>query len=289
MPRMDGSHPQAVDPVVGRSVSARGVRRGRLAEIARGVETELFAPKRRTIDQYIADTGWAVEAAGRSCRRCGHTVGPFEAGASGCPACRGAVLAYDAVVRLGPYGPPLDGWVRESKFRRLSRNAERLGTLLADTALERGAIVGSDRGNAGPVVVPIPTPRLRRLSRGIDHTRVLAAAFARRAGLRVMRALWAREHEPQHRLAGPERKRNLALVYRLRRGVADRLAGRPVVLIDDVVTTGSTARAAALALSGRPDLRYSRGERSPSRIVLAVVAVAGEPERRAVDERVTAR
>lgn len=243
-------------------------RRSRAVGAIRAAERFVFAPVTEPIAWRMEATGWSCDAADRYCWRCGHAVGPGETTKAGCHDCRGVVLAYDAVVRLGAYKPPLSEWIVAAKFQRLAGYSTVLGRLLAATLEEHGVCGGHI------VVAPMPTPWIRRVSRGIDHSGQMARAVARKLGVDRARLLAARQHGPQHKLGGAERReRDLSGVFR-RRGSGD-LSGRTVVLVDDVLTTGRTARAACLALSGRVDLRTGPALGAPGRIVVAVAGVAG--------------
>lgn len=99
----------------------------------------------------------------------------------------------------------------------------------------------AETGTSGIEVVAIPGTRAAYRRRGYDPVRLLIS----RAGLgasRVFRA--ARPHAAQKKLGVSERDRNLRGTMRLR----TRVAGRRILLIDDVVTTGATLREAARVL-----------------------------------------
>lgn len=92
-------------------------------------------------------------------------------------------------------------------------------------------------------LVPVPAHRARRRQRGFDPAALLARELARRTRLPVLAAL-VREDGPRDGQVGRTRDARLAGPdVRLRRRV-----DAPVLLVDDVVTTGATLRACAAAL-----------------------------------------
>lgn len=101
-----------------------------------------------------------------------------------------------------------------------------------------------------PLLVAVPLHRARRRRRGFDQADWLASRLAGRLGLRrVPGALRrVRATRPQGDARVRSRAENVRGVFGLR-GRA-RLAGRDVLLIDDVWTTGATARACAELLRG---------------------------------------
>lgn len=89
-------------------------------------------------------------------------------------------------------------------------------------------------------LVPVPRALSRRLKYGVDPARVLAIALGRRIGVPVLDALVAPLHSP--RRAGRDHSRGVA-PFKTRWTLRC-----PVVVVDDVLTTGSTAIAAVEAL-----------------------------------------
>ena len=117
-------------------------------------------------------------------------------------------------------------------------------------------------GAHGPVlVVPVPTSAAARRRRGHHHVLGLARRacrdpVVRAAGFRAVSLLGqARVVADQRGLTARDRRRNLADSM-VCRSVRPALAGLPCVVVDDVVTTGSTAAEAArvLTASGFPVL-----------------------------------
>ena len=98
-------------------------------------------------------------------------------------------------------------------------------------------------GVAGEALTWVPGRRSDALRRGFDHAEVLARSLAARLGLPAVALLERTSARPdQTALGAAERRLNLAGAFRARPW------DRPVVVVDDLVTTGATARACAAAL-----------------------------------------
>lgn len=99
-----------------------------------------------------------------------------------------------------------------------------------------------------PVVVPVPLHRQRLRQRGFDQARWLGERVAQRLRLRVATGalIRVRATRPQGDATVLSRTENVRGAFALRRrGV---VSGRHVLLVDDVFTTGATARACAAVL-----------------------------------------
>jgi ComF family protein len=95
------------------------------------------------------------------------------------------------------------------------------------------------------LIAPVPLGRRRLRTRGYNQAALLALGTAARARVDVHALRRARDTAPQSGLDPAAREANVRGAF-----IADarRVAGRRVLVIDDVMTTGATARAAARAL-----------------------------------------
>jgi ComF family protein len=156
-----------------------------------------------------------------------------------CGACRQDPPAYDRLLSLWSYHPPLDAVVRGLKFGRLDYLGRHLATALVDGLGPR--LAGYD------LVVPVPLHWRRRLARGYNQAERIARPLSARLGLPCVQALARRRATPPQSLLGrEERLANLRKAFRVPR--PERVRGLRVLLVDDVATTGATLDAAATAL-----------------------------------------
>jgi ComF family protein len=96
-------------------------------------------------------------------------------------------------------------------------------------------------------IVPVPLHGVRLREREFNQASVLGVLAGRRLGLPVVDALRrVRYTLTQTHFHREERFENLAGAFELRKGAA--VAGRRIALVDDVLTTGSTADASARVL-----------------------------------------
>ncbi|HVM29995.1 MAG TPA: ComF family protein [Candidatus Limnocylindrales bacterium] len=143
----------------------------------------------------------------------------------------------------GPYAGPARSSLHALKYDGEQRLAGPLGQLMA--ARWRRAGVG------GEVLVPVPVHAARQRERGFDQAELLAREVGRQLGLPVVSALRRTERTAaQHGLSRSARQANVGRVFDVREQYLTQIAGRWIVLIDDVSTTGSTLVGCAAALYG---------------------------------------
>ena len=104
-------------------------------------------------------------------------------------------------------------------------------------------------GNEGErILVPVPLHRSRLWGRGFNQSALVAQALSRRLGIRSdpMTLERTRRTPPLKGMSPIQRRKTVSGAFRVRKGEAVR--GKTVILVDDVLTTGSTAEACAKAL-----------------------------------------
>jgi ComF family protein len=121
---------------------------------------------------------------------------------------------------------------------------------LASTLGAWMARAGAELLREADLIVPVPMHRRRLWARRFNQAALLADVIGRLSGVKVDAfALTRRRHtKPQVGLSRAERLTNLAGAFRVAETAKPRLAGLRVLLVDDVLTTGSTADLAAKAL-----------------------------------------
>ena len=103
--------------------------------------------------------------------------------------------------------------------------------------------------SAGSLVVPVPTTPSRERERGYNQAELLAERVAEVFGLPLVKALRRVDGGgTQVALHRHQRRSNVEGVFRPVDARRVEVRGSPVLLVDDVLTTGATAGAAALVL-----------------------------------------
>ena len=126
-----------------------------------------------------------------------------------------------------------------------------LARMYAKELKESGFFEGID------AIIPIPLHWLRQLKRHYNQSHYIAQGFSMETGLPVWKDVVKRttNNPSQTRKKGPERIANVAGIFRLLH--PERIAGKHLLLVDDVVTTGATLTSCAQALAQAPDVRIS--------------------------------
>ena len=150
--------------------------------------------------------------------------------------------AYDRARAVAHFSGAMRTLVHQLKYGDRHDARTLFGRWLAEAG--RDVLPGID------MIVPVPLSRLRLFMRHFNQAAVLASGLARQSGIAMhpmllKRRRWTRS---QVGMTRDQRRRNIQGAFAVPRSRRAQVAGRNVLLVDDVVTTGATVEACARAL-----------------------------------------
>jgi ComF family protein len=160
-----------------------------------------------------------------------------------CGACLRETPPFEHTVCAADYAFPWDRLIAEFKFEGRVELAHPLAARLL-------AAVRVASGPLPALVLPVPLAPRRLAERGYNQAWELARRVAAPLGLVADSEVLLRPLDTAHQaeLGRAERQRNLRTAFMIEPRHREQVQGRRVALVDDVMTTGATAREAALAL-----------------------------------------
>jgi competence protein ComFC len=153
--------------------------------------------------------------------------------------------------------------IHTMKYRNLYRIAEWLGRILGER------IIGTPILDGDPVLIPVPLHKLRRIERGFNQAEHICNGVAFETGLEIVTDTLIRdrytESQAGSQLNRPERRQNVVNAFTVNDARLAPLRDRPVIVVDDLITTGATICecAAALEEHGISDVRFLAIARPP--------------------------
>jgi ComF family protein len=164
-----------------------------------------------------------------------------------CGECMSQASAFDRCIAGADYAAPWDWLITAFKFHQRVELAGALSLLI-----ERGVRTAprDDAGNRPGLLLPVPLSRERMRERGYNQAWELARRLARRLQIDADPTVLQRSRDTPHQIGMTrrEREQNLRDAFWVEPRAQPTLRGRHVALVDDVLTTGATAHAAASAL-----------------------------------------
>ena len=163
------------------------------------------------------------------CKTCGRFL-PY---ASTCLQCTGKLPVYNEARALGPYRGILKKAVYELKFHGKKELAHPSGYMKAAKVMEQDW----DRD----FLLPVPLDRKRLEERGYNQAQLLTKEIGKqlRSPLLLGVLLKKRSTQAQAKLSREARMRNLRNSFLV--ASPEKLKGKKLILVDDILTTGSTA------------------------------------------------
>jgi ComF family protein len=152
----------------------------------------------------------------------------------------------DHVLSALRYEYPVDQMIAMAKFGRRVDAARSLGECLSLYLRSRMSAPGWRHSHGIDGIVPVPLHHSRLADRGFNQALEIASPVAEELGLPLLVSACRRirNTREQTSLARAARTRNMRNAFR----ATNEVAGRRIAVIDDVLTTGSTADAVACAL-----------------------------------------
>ncbi len=173
---------------------------------------------------------------GNRCQRCGLPVGPYVRSDHGCPKCESHKFRFQKVIRLGLY----DDALRQACIRAKATTQFPLAAALANL-LWLSEQFDLQTANVD-VVAPVPCHWTRRMLRPHHAAETISRVLAGRLGKPLQRRLLRKKRltSDQSDLPAAQRRLNLKDAFAVRSHPRS-LAGKTVLLVDDILTTGTTA------------------------------------------------
>ena len=171
------------------------------------------------------------------CRLCGHALGPGPDRV--CAKCLGKKMALDGTTTLVPYSFPAAQLLLSLKYKNQLFLADEFGQRLA-MKIRRLGLPMPD------CLIPVPLHPLRLFTRGYNQALEIARSLGTNLSVPVNYRLVkrCRNTRAQFKLDSSQRQKNIRDAFR----VETAFAAKSVVIVDDIVTTGSTANELAREL-----------------------------------------
>lgn len=189
-------------------------------------------------DTCVRTLKWAN---GRTCSRCGKIL-QDDYGPDLCTDCMDGEHVFEKGFSCVEYGPAERDLIHRFKYKEKAY----LGRKLAEIMYDRIRLEELDV----KLIIPVPMFVRKERKRGYNQAAVLAASLAKYTGIPYAGKLLVRtvETEAMSKLGVLGRRKNIREVFSVPHNKMNRLAGKQILLVDDIYTTGSTADACTSVL-----------------------------------------
>lgn len=173
---------------------------------------------------------------GNRCLRCGLPVGPYVRSDEGCPKCRSHKFRFQQVIRFGLY----DDALRQACIRAKATTQFPLAASLANLLWlsEQSDLQAANVD----LIAPVPCHWTRRVMRPHHAAETISRVLAKRLRKPLHRSLLRKKRltTDQSELPAAQRRLNLKDAFAVP-WHSNSLTGKTVLLVDDILTTGTTA------------------------------------------------
>lgn len=211
------------------------------------------APTGTTICNVCIDSFRPVEDE-KACPVCGRLVGK--------PVLCGACLEEKYTFGRGYFGYYFEGRLRDAVHAFKFNGRIDVGRTLVHLLKERMSAIAENVD----CIVPVPVTEKRLMERGFNQSFIIAEEIARMTGKEVYPSalIKTKQTRDQYALSRKERKSNVKAVFSVKN--SRQISGKRVLLVDDLFTTGYTAREAARLLisSSAKEVSFFALARTPS-------------------------
>jgi ComF family protein len=176
-----------------------------------------------------------------------------------CPWCEGkGEPNFERIVRLGLYADPIRHVIYKMKLNGRWALAEFFADRLRELSTVKALLRESD------YLVPIPLHRFRQMSRGFNQSEILARRLKKGERIKVVQPLVRIRNTETQTVVRSRSRREENMKHAFGLVSPKQVAGRHVVLIDDIMTTGATLQSAARTLK----------QAKPASLSVIVIAIA---------------
>lgn len=189
--------------------------------------------------QDCLDTITRLQNSSPVCDKCGKYL---PEGTELCADCRSNPPLFDIARAVGPYDDPFRITTKVLKFMGRKYLAPRMGSMMAEIVRREPRFGKID------LIVPVPISNNSLQVRGFNQTELLARQLGKELGIKTDFNVLVRTKETpnQRELSKEDREKNLLCVIQV--PVPHKVAGKSILLVDDVYTTGATSRECTRAL-----------------------------------------
>ena len=146
------------------------------------------------------------------------------------------------VYALGSFDNSYQSLIYAFKYKQLLNLGKRLGFVLGDSIKEDKRFLELD------FLIPVPLHPSKKRKRGFNQSEILAFEVSRKLELPVLKDVLVRKKrtKDQTNLNAKQREENVRGAFKVKS--KDKVSGKQIILVDDVITTGATLRECAKTL-----------------------------------------